>query len=93
MADEFSHNDNVEYEVVCQACGHTIDLPKGGKYYRGECPLCGGMMMVEVEKAANMKYLCLSCGFEKRARYDFDMITDCPRCKDVLQIVDFCGVV
>lgn len=92
MADEFSNESDVSYEAVCQSCGHTIDLPEGNKYYRGKCPVCNGVMSVEMEKAANMKYLCLSCGFEKKAKYDFDMITECPVCRDTLKIIDFCGV-
>lgn len=91
MSDEQLNDESaIQYEAVCENCGHTVDLPKGNKYYRGKCPLCSGVMSVEVEKVANMRYVCLGCGFERRASYDFDMISTCPRCSDTLQVLDCC---
>lgn len=97
MPNDFSGSETAaDYKAVCQnpSCGHEIDLPQGQPYYRGKCPVCGDSVSVEIDqhaKAASLPYvhLCLKCGYEKRASYNIDIPSFCPRCNDAMVVVGY----
>lgn len=88
----------LDYSIVCPGCGYGMREVKAGGTLIDACSRCGGVWLDDQELSAlsKMRWLPRSLAKIKASQPHYRGVPEgqrsCPRCREVLQVVDFAGI-